>query len=290
MRTLVLAAAALASAAVSGPASAWPFRSKPAPSATAQAPGGKSAAANAQAANAATGPRKATPEQRAQAERLEPVARAAFWAREVDVDSRDAEAGLKFARDLRMLGRNEEAAAAADRVLVFQPDSVDALLEMGRDQIARDQGFFAIEPLQRAAALAPKDWRPLSLMGVALQQVRRTDDARQAWAKALTLSPENPAVLSNMAMAEVAAGRAMAAEPLLRRAVAQSGATLQTRQNLALVLGLDGKTAEAERLLREDLPPELADQNLAWLSARQASPSAPTAAVTPPPQPSVSPH
>jgi Flp pilus assembly protein TadD len=40
------------------------------------------------------------------------------------------------------------------------------------------------------------------------------------------------------------------------------------RQNLALALGLQGKTAEAEAILRRDLPPEAADQNLRWLAAR----------------------
>jgi Flp pilus assembly protein TadD len=34
------------------------------------------------------------------------------------------------------------------------------------------------------------------------------------------------------------------------------------RQNLALVLGLRGRTAEAEQMLRQDLPPELVAQNL----------------------------
>ncbi len=37
------------------------------------------------------------------------------------------------------------------------------------------------------------------------------------------------------------------------------------RQNLALVLGLQGRTAEAEQIIRRDLPPELAERNLQWL-------------------------
>ena len=37
---------------------------------------------------------------------------------------------------------------------------------------------------------------------------------------------------------------------------------------MALVLGLRGRTAEAEQMLRQDLPPELVAQNLAWLRAR----------------------
>ena len=54
-------------------------------------------------------------------------------------------------------------------------------------------------------------------------------------------------------------------ETLLRRAAAQPGASLQVRQNLALVLGLQGKIAEAEAIIRRDLPPDQADRNLDWL-------------------------
>jgi Flp pilus assembly protein TadD len=50
--------------------------------------------------------------------------------------------------------------------------------------------------------------------------------------------------------------------------VAQPGATLKTRLNLALVIGLQGRTAEAEQMIRRDLPPEQADRNLDWLRAQ----------------------
>ena len=50
------------------------------------------------------------------------------------------------------------------------------------------------------------------------------------------------------------------------------GATVKVRQNLALVLGLEGKFAEAEAIQREDLPPQMADNNLAYLKAATAVP------------------
>jgi Flp pilus assembly protein TadD len=46
---------------------------------------------------------------------------------------------------------------------------------------------------------------------------------------------------------------------------------VQERQNLALVLGLEGKIAEAERLARQDLPPELGENNIAYWKAAAAS-------------------
>ena len=68
-----------------------------------------------------------------------------------------------------------------------------------------------------------------------------------------------------------------AGHDLLRRAAAQPTASAKVRQNLAMVLGLQGKMGEAEQILRRELPPQLAEQNLAWLRARgAASASAPS--------------
>ena len=232
---------------------------KPAPAATAAA-----------SAAAVAAPTRASPAERAAAERLDPLARAAFWAREANHFPADLDTQLKLAAALRLLGRHEEAGAAADRAMQLAPTSVEAMLESGRARIGADQAFYAIEPLNAAAAAAPRDWRPHSLLGVAMEQVKRFEDAKGEYARALQLSPENPAVLSNLALLLAAQGDRAQAEALLRRAAAQPTATAQERGNLALVLGLGGKVAEAEQIIRRDLPPELAEQNLAYLRAASA--------------------
>lgn len=225
------------------------------------------------AQDAAPGARPATEQERAAYERADPLARSVFWGREAELNPDDPVAGVRLALALRELGRHDRAAEAAQGVLMLQPDNVDAMLEVGRAHIARGQAFYGIAALEQARDASPNDWRPLSLLGVAYQQVRRHADAQLAWTAALRLSPENPAVLSNMAMAMVANGDSAGAEPLLRRAVAQPGASLQMRQNLALVLGLNGNRSEAEQILRRDLPPEQADRNLQWLGEQAGAPA-----------------
>lgn len=212
---------------------------------------------------------KALPAERQAAERLDPLARAAFWTREADIDPSDAEAGIRLSIALRQLARYDEADAAATKVIALHPDNLDAILEIARARISERQGFYAIQPLKQASRLAPKDWRPYSLLGVALEQSLRPAEALEAYDKALALSPENPAVLSNLAMFHAATGERAEAEALLRRAVARPDATIQVRQNLALIIGLEGKLDEAERLIREDLPPEVATANLAYLRSVQ---------------------
>lgn len=257
-RALVALAAALAFSGAAQPASAALFggrkKAEPPAATAAQDPAAQPASAEARAA----------------ADRQDPLARAAFWSREMQINPADAVAGVRLAAALRALGRNDEASIIAGQVLAARPGDVEALLEDARAKIAGGAPFYAIAPLQAAQAAAPKDWRPLSLLGVALEQTERPDEAREAYIAALRLSPENPSVLSNYALFHAARGDKEQAETLLRRAVAGPGSGARERQNLALVLGLQGKMAEAERLMRQDLPPELAAANLAYLRAQPA--------------------
>lgn len=220
-------------------------------------------------------PRKATAEQRAMADRLDPLGRAAFWSRELDVDGHDLEAGIKLSQALRAMGKYEEALEAAQRVLVAQPTNVEGLLEMARAQIGRGQGFYAIDPARQAQQLAPKDWRPPSLLGVAYEQAERDDEALAAHRQALALAPENPAALCNLALFYATHGDNAQAESLLRKAVTKPGATIAMRQNLALVVGLQGRFDEAERIARQDLPPEAVANNMAYLRAAAGPAGAP---------------
>jgi Flp pilus assembly protein TadD len=171
---------------------------------------------------------------------------------------------------LRALGRYQEAAEAAEAVLVLQPQNVEALLERARVAVAEGQGFYAIDPARKAMQIAPKDWRAATLLAVAMDQALRPDEALAAHRKALEIAPDNALVLSNMAMFYAAQGDKAQAETLLRKAIAEPDATLQVRQNLALVLGLQGKIAEAEKIEREDLPPQMAQANLDYFKAAAA--------------------
>lgn len=246
--TACIATVALLLAGLAGPVAADPFAPPPAAAPTARQP------ANAEA--------------RAAYDRADALSRQIFWTDQAEIDPMDPVAGVKAAQALRELGRFDQAAEMAGKVLMVQPANVDAMLEVGRAHIARGQAFYGIAPLEDARNARPGDWQVWSLLGTAYEQVRRPDDARAAWTQALVLSPDNPAVLSNMAISAMTRGDIAGAEPLLRRAAAQPGATLKVRLNLALALGLTGNLAEAEQMLRRDLPPEAADRNLEWLRSR----------------------
>ena len=221
----------------------------------------------AESAKVAPAPVKASPQQRAEARRLDPLAQAAFWGAEFEVDAGDAEAGAGLAKALRALGRADEAVIVATKGLIAHPEDANLLLELARAHIARGQGFYAIEPARKVATQSPKDWRPLTLLGVAYEQAERDDEAEAAHRQAIGAGPNEAVPLANYAMHLAARGDLAGAEVQLRRAVTLPSATVQIRQNLALVVGLQGRLPEAEKLVRADLPPEQVANNLAYLRA-----------------------
>ncbi|HEV2363868.1 MAG TPA: tetratricopeptide repeat protein [Caulobacteraceae bacterium] len=216
---------------------------------------------------APTAPVAVTARDRAEVARMDPLAQVAFWDKVLAADPRNVEAQVKLAGALRALGRYDEADAAVGQALVIEPDNVEALLEEARERIAAGHGFAAIEPAQQAERLAPHDWRAPSLLAIALEQDQRDDEALAAHRLALSLAPDNPAALTNLGMFEAAHGQPADAEALLRKAVSEPGATAQVRQDLALLLGLQGRLAEAEALERQDLPPAAVENNLAYFRA-----------------------
>ena len=91
--------------------------------------------------------------------------------------------------------------------------------------------------------------------------------------------------MNNLALAYTMDGQASQAEPMLRQATS-TAADPRVRQNLALVLNLQGKKEEATRVaMGHDMPlPAAASTSIA---ARPAPAPARVAAVAPSPQPAV---
>ena len=72
-------------------------------------------------------------------------------------------------------------------------------------------------------------------------------------------------MLSNLGLSYALSKNLPQAEATLRRAAAQRGAEPKVRQNLALVVGLQGRFQEAETIATGDLSPDEAAANVAYL-------------------------
>src|SRR5207237_759860 len=95
--------------------------------------------------------------------------------------------------------------------------------------------------------------------------IGRHQEAQRHYASALRLVPDEPSVLSNLGLSYALSKQLPLAESTLRRAAERPEAAPKVRQNLALVVGLQGRFPEAETIARGDLPPEEAAANVAVL-------------------------
>ena len=135
---------------------------------------------------------------------------------------------------------------------------------MGKDYLAADRLGLAVQTLRQAAEIQQKDWDVQSALGVAFDYQGNYAEARKAYERALVLSPDNPVVLNNLGLSQAEAGQLAEAAVTLQKAVNQPKASAQVRQNLALIEALKGNVTAAERLSRQDLPPEQVRSNSAY--------------------------
>ncbi|MEX0752370.1 MAG: tetratricopeptide repeat protein [Xanthobacteraceae bacterium] len=172
---------------------------------------------------------------------------------------------LQYAQALRALGQRAQAAAVLEQASIQNPKDSTLLGAYGRALAEIGDYNRAFEVLGRAHTPELPDWRILSAQGAVLDQLGRYGEARRYYASALKIVPDEPSVLSNLGLSYALSKELKKAETTLRKAVAQPGAGGRARQNLALVVGLQGRFEEAEAIARADLLPEEAAANVAYL-------------------------
>jgi Flp pilus assembly protein TadD len=187
------------------------------------------------------------------------------WGARYRENPEDPEVAINYAQALRATDQRAQAVAVLEQVALRHPQNKALLGAYGR--ALADVGRFdqALDVLSRAHTPDQPDWRVLSAQGAVLDQLGRHQDAQRHYASALKIQPNNPGVLSNLGLSYALSKDLTQAETTLRRAVALPGADSKVRQNLALVLGLQGRFAEAEAIARADLPPDQAAENVAAL-------------------------
>ena len=175
---------------------------------------------------------------------------------------KDVEAALQYGKALRAVGQKSQAVAMLEQASIANPGN--HLLLAGYGRALADNGNFqqALDVLGRAHSPEEPDWRILSVQGAALDQLGRYEEARQYYTSALKIAPDEPVVLSNLGLSYVLSKELPKAEETLRHAHSLAGSDPRIRANLALVVGLQGRVAEAEGIAKADLPPEEAAANV----------------------------
>jgi len=172
---------------------------------------------------------------------------------------------LRYASVLQMSGSTDQALAVMRKAAIDHPKDRGVLAAYGKALAADGQFEPALQAVRRAQTPEYPDWKLVSAEAAILDQLGQNAEARNLYTRALGLKPDEPSILSNLGMSYVLTGDLKAAETHMRRAAAMPNADSRVRQNLALVVGLQGRFAEAEALAQQEMSPDQAQANVTYL-------------------------
>jgi Flp pilus assembly protein TadD len=190
-------------------------------------------------------------------------------------DPGNVELGLSYASRLKQLGQSQQQLEVLGALASSHPQDGRIQSIYGKELLMAGRIPDSAAALERATASSQADWKTYSALGSAYDQQGRYGEARAQYERALALQPNEMSVLNNMGMSYALEGNLAKAEQILREAngMPGSGQEPRIRQNLALVVGLQGRFEESKQIASQDLPPQQVEENLAYLQHMLSQPN-----------------
>ena len=174
---------------------------------------------------------------------------------------------IHYAAALRAVGQSQQAVAVLETGIAAFPGDADISVAYAKALTADGRFDQSLAVLDNVIRPDVPDWNALLVKGATLDQLGRNGEARQLYSQALTMAPGEASIEANLGLSYAMTNELVAAEQHLRRAVQMRGATSQIRQNLALIVGLQGRFDECRAIYAAELPPEQVDSNMAYVRA-----------------------
>ena len=195
------------------------------------------------------------------------------WAAAYAKNPQDPRMALGYAMALKAIGSRDRSLEILKTAYQTNPNDGEVAAELGR--LALDMGRLEIAKptLQVAEAQGVRDWKTLSAQGTLRAKQGQHAEAQQYYLAALQVQPDAVSVINNLALSYALDGKADKSEELLRKAVASGHEDKRVRQNLALVLGLQGKFDEARKVASVDMTDTEAKDSMSYLRNMLASPT-----------------
>ncbi len=187
------------------------------------------------------------------------------WSSSYEKDRKNRTAILGYADALSQNGQMPQAMAVLRAGVISHPKDREIASAYGK--VLAMNGHFqeALNVLQGAQQPATPDWRLMSAEAAIYDQLGNNAKARSLYKQALKIAPDDPSLLNNLGLSYLLANELPDAEYTLRRAATLPGADSRVRQNLALVLGIQGKYDEAIQVAQAEIDPQQAQANIAYL-------------------------
>ena len=180
---------------------------------------------------------------------------------------KDKGVAIHYAAALRAVGQSQQAVAVLEISMSQYPRDPDVNVAYAKALTAEGRFEQSLQVLDNVIRPEAPDWNALLVKGATLDQLGRNAEARTLYTQALVFAPGEASIEANMGLSYAMTNELPAAEQHLRRAVQMQGATSRIRQNLALVVGLQGRFDECRALYAAELPPEQVESNMAYVRA-----------------------
>lgn len=180
-----------------------------------------------------------------------------------DANPNDKRTALIYAQALRRSTRYAQAVAVLQRLAAAYPKDMLILGTYGKALVDAGRLQEAAEVLPQAHTPENPDWTILSAQGTVADQLGDHAKAQEYYQAALKIAPNQPDVLSNLGLSYALSKQLPLAEQTMQLAVAQPNAGSRVRQNLSLVLALEGKFDAAQHVAERDIQPIEAAENVA---------------------------
>lgn len=179
----------------------------------------------------------------------------------------DRETVIHYAAALRAAGQPAQAVSVLENAMGQHGGDPSINIAYAKALAANGRFEQALTIIDRTIDPASPDWNALSVKGAILDQIGQHEAARQLYRQAQISAPQEASLEANMGLSYAMTNDLGQAEQHLRRAVSMPTATSQIRQNLALIVGLQGRFDEARSLYQRELPPDQVESNMAYIRA-----------------------
>lgn len=180
---------------------------------------------------------------------------------------RDKGTMLNYAAALRAVGQPEQAVAVLEAGIALYPRDAELKIAYAKALSAAGRFEQALTVVNDAIVPQSPDWNALLVKGAILDQQGQNEQARSIYTQALLVAPNQASIEANIGLSYAMSNDLASAEAHLRKAASMPGATSKIRQNLGLVIGLQGRFTESQAIFGREMPPEQVQSNMTYIRA-----------------------
>lgn len=178
---------------------------------------------------------------------------------------KDRTTTLYYSSALRANGQPEQAIAVLENGVAQWRNDPEMMVAYSKALSAGGRFEQALNIIDAAIDPTAPDWNALLVKGAVLDQMGKNKEARQVYETGLKVAPMQASLHANLGLSYMMTNDLALAENSLRQAVALPGSTTKIRQNLGLVIGLQGRFDEARAIFAAELPPDAVEANMAYV-------------------------